>query len=383
VTFLKIALICTEKLPVPPVDGGAVQIYIEGILPYISKVHEITVYCVKHVKLVDEEIVDGVRYIRVDAMPKEIYIENVLKCIEEDYDLVHVFNRPKWIKLVAERLPNTKISLSLHNEMFRLSKICAKEANECIDRVEFINTVSKFIADGVSQYYPNAETKLRVVYSGANTEMYKTAWSKEGKENKEKLKAKYNLNNYKVILFVGRVNEKKGVDILLNAMKIVMQHNNKAALVVIGSKWFGVNEKNKYTEKLEEIAKTLKGPIVFTGFLPPNEVLEHYNLADVFVCPSQWNEPLARVHYEAMASGTPIITTDRGGNAEVVAGLGNGIVIKQYKDPIRFANNIRFILRNPNIARKMGIVGRKLAEEKFNWKRVSVDILNGFEIVNK
>ena len=41
---MKIALICTEKLPVPPVAGGAVQLYISEILPYISKEHDITVF---------------------------------------------------------------------------------------------------------------------------------------------------------------------------------------------------------------------------------------------------------------------------------------------------------------------------------------------------
>jgi spore coat protein SA len=46
VVDLKIALVCTEKLPVPPVAGGAIQMYIDGILPYLSVRHDITVYCV-------------------------------------------------------------------------------------------------------------------------------------------------------------------------------------------------------------------------------------------------------------------------------------------------------------------------------------------------
>lgn len=380
---LKIALVCTEKLPVPSVAGGAVQIYIEGILPYISKIHEVTVYCVKHPLLLDEEIVDGVRYIRLDATPKEVYIYNVIERIEEDYDLVHVFNRPKWIKILSEKLPNTKFGLSLHNEMFRPKKIVASEAQQCIDRVEYINTVSKFIAEGVSNFYPEAISKLRVVYSGADLENYKVAWSKEARLTKRKLKAKYGLIGYKVVLFVGRINEKKGVDILLRAMKIVMQYNAKAALVVVGSKWFGENERTEYTEFLEELAGTLKGPIIFTGFLPPKEVCEHYNMADVLVCPSQWHEPLARVHYEAMAAGIPMITTNRGGNAEVVSDTGCGIVLDDYRNYVKLSSHIRFILRNPNIAHKMGALGRKLAEDNYNWERVAKDVLEGFESINR
>jgi spore coat protein SA len=376
---MKIALICTEKLPVPPIDGGAVQIYIDGILPYINQKHNITVYCVSHQLLMDEELLDGVRYIRLPAYPKEIYIENVINKIENDYDLVHVFNRPKWIKLLSEKLPDTKLSLSLHNEMFKPKKISSQEANECIDRVEFINTVSKFIANGVEQLYPKAHSKLRVVYSGVDIGKYKTNWSKEGLDNRVRIKKKYGLTNYRIVLFVGRINEKKGVDILLEAMRIVMATTPKVALVVIGSKWFGENQKTAYTEKLERIAEELKGPIVFTGFLPPDVVCEHYNIADVFVCPSQWNEPLARVHYEAMAAGIPIITTNRGGNAEVVVGYGNGIVISNYKDPIDISNNIKYLFRNPRLAKTMGITGRRLALKKYNWKRVAEEVFNGFE----
>jgi spore coat protein SA len=108
-------------------------------------------------------------------------------------------------------------------------------------------------------------------------------------------------------------------------------------------------------------------------------VCEHYNIADIFVCPSQWDEPLARVHYEAMAAGLPIITTNRGGNAEVVSGYGNGIVITNYKNPVNISNRIKYLLRNPRLAQNMGIAGRRLALKKFNWSRVAAEVLKGFE----
>ena len=59
-------------------------------------------------------------------------------------------------------------------------------------------------------------------------------------------------------------------------------------------------------------------------------------MGDLFVCSSQWNEPLARVHYEAMAAGIPIITTNRGGNAEVMNQGKNGIIIDDYDQPKAF-----------------------------------------------
>lgn len=367
----------------PPISGGAVQIYIDGILPYLCKEHNVTVYTVKHKDLKSEEIIDNVRYIRLDAIPKELYIENVIEHIDTSYDLVHVFNRPIWVNRLSQKLTNSRFGLSIHNEMFRTKKIAYNEGEKCIERVEYINTVSKFIADGITTLYPEAEDKVRVVYSGVDLNTYKPTWSTEGIENKKNLKLKYGLQNYKIILFVGRLCEKKGVDILLEAMEKVMNKREHTALMIIGSSWFGENTSNKYTQKLKEIGERLRGPIIFTGFLNPDQVREHYNLADIFVCPSQWNEPLARVHYEAMAAGLPIITTDRGGNAEVIRGYGNGIIIKAYNSPEIMADRILYLLNSPRTARQMGIKGRKLVEKKFNFKRVANELLQEFSEIQR
>ncbi|MEX2103902.1 MAG: glycosyltransferase, partial [Bacilli bacterium] len=73
----------------------------------------------------------------------------------------------------------------------------------------------------------------------------------------------------------------------------------------------------------------------------------HFLIGDIFVCSSQWQEPLARVHYEAMGAGLPIITTHRGGNAEVIKTGENGIVIEDYSNPQAWAATISYLLSNP------------------------------------
>lgn len=378
---MKIALICTEKLPVPCIAGGAIQQYIDGILPYLSSKHYITVFSLEHPSLPSREAVGNIEYIRVPGKSAQEYIDNIKKVITNDFDLIHIFNRPLWVNSIGEILPYTKISLSLHNEMFHQEKISTAKANYCINRVEFINTVSKFIADGVKTLYPSAANKLRVVYSAADIDKYKPNWTDEGKMNKALLKKRYNLENYNIILNVSRLSEKKGNHIIMNAAKNLMNYRKDVALVIVGSKWYGSNKEDDYTKSLKELSKTLTGPIVFTGFLPPSEISKYYNMGDVFVCCSQWNEPLARVHYEAMAAGLPIITTNRGGNGEVVSGLNNGIIIEDYKNPDVFANSINYLLNNPAAAAQMGKNGRTLTEEKFNWKRVSEDLLMSFSKV--
>lgn len=375
---MKIALICTEKLPVPPIAGGAVQLYIDGIVPFLSKYHDITVFSIDDPRLAQEETKDNINYIRLPAANANKYVQNLKMRLNDSFDLIHVFNRPRWILTLSKDLPDTKFSLSLHNEMFQPDKISDIQALECIKKVEFINTVSKFIADGVSALYPLAKDKLNVVYSGANTEVYKPNWSEAGKINKSNLKEKYNLHGCKVILFIGRLSPKKGPHILMKAMNKVAEKHPEAALVIVGSKWYGKNEIDDYTKSLQTLMSSMHYPIVFTGFLPPSEIPSLYNLGDIFVCSSQWNEPLARVHYEAMAAGLPIITTNRGGNAEVIDQGKNGFIVDNYTSPDAFATQINYLLENPSIASDMGHNGRKMAEQIYCWERVAKDVQRQF-----
>jgi len=377
---MKIAFICTEKLPVPAVSGGAIQQYIDGILPYLSKRYKVTVFNIAHPSLPETEKVDGVTYIRVAANSPDEYINGVIAQLTDKFELVHVFNRPLWVPLIREKLVKAKISLSLHNEMFLSEKIPYETAVKCIENVEFITTVSRFIADGVSKLYPIAAGKLNVVYSGVDVDKYQPSWSKQGIENKMTLKSELNIQKEKVILYVSRLSPKKGSDIVLEAVRKVMENRDDVALVVVGSKWYGANQEDQYTQSLNERAKTLNGPILFTGFIPPSEIVRYFNLGDVFICASQWEEPLARVHYEAMAAGLPIITTNRGGNAEVVnQDYGNGIAIDDYTNANVFAEKINYILNNPNEAIMLGKTGRRLAVKRYCWKRVAKELSGLFD----
>lgn len=376
---MKIALICTEKLPVPPVSGGAIQIYIDAILPVLATKHEITVFCVQNIQLPLHETNGNVRYIRVKGKTADEYLHNVKKALTNEYDLVHVFNRPLWVPILSEIASESAFSLSLHNEMFTRKKIDSDRAAKCIERVSFITTVSQFIANGVKALYPEAEPKLNVVYSAADLNQFTPIWSEEAQEERTALRTQYGLDDHKVILYVGRLCAKKGAHIVMQAMKNIFAANPKTALLLVGSKWYGQNATDEFIERLQAASQELSGPVIFTGFLTPAEIPRYFHVGDIFVCASQWREPLARVHYEAMAAGLPIITTNRGGNAEVLEPGVNGLVIQEYNNPLSMEENIQYLLDHPEIALNMGKMGRQLVEEKYNWDRVANQLLRLFE----
>jgi spore coat protein SA len=377
---MKIAIICTEKLAFPPVNGGAVQMYLEGALPILSKFHEITVFSIQDPKLPNRDTLSGVKYIRLPSNTIDEYVRGVKNYLTNDFNLVHVFNRPRWVPFLSKDL-TCAFSLSLHNEMFPEKKISAVMSNACIDRVSFITTVSRFIANGVKELYPSAASKLHPVYSAVDCNIYKPIWEEDKNSSRTVLREKYGLQNYKTILYVGRLTPKKGTHIVLDAMNSVMQSHPNTALMIVGSKWYGGNEPTDYIRSLKRLANNLGGPVIFTGFLNPSEIPKYYSIGDIFVNMSQWEEPLARVHYEAMAAGLPIITTNRGGNAEVMVEGVNGFVMNDYENPRVLEKNIVRLLDNKDLALSIGKNGRKLALEKYSFNRLADDLLKLFASV--
>ncbi|MCH2048955.1 MAG: glycosyltransferase family 4 protein [Trichodesmium sp. ALOHA_ZT_67] len=374
---MKILLVCTEKLPVPCIRGGAIQTYIDGILPFLKRDHEVTVFSVADPELPDQEIRDDILYKRSSRKTSEEYYHAVTNFVAgREFDWIVIYNRPKYLPMVAEVAPNSRFILSMHNEMFHAKKIEPEEAILCLERVEKVVTVSKFIADGIAKLFPGYEHKLTPVYAGVDLKLFQPRWI-EGLEGKRKEKlAALGLEDKQVILYVGRLTDKKGPHLLISAMTKVIKKHPSAVLLLVGSKWYGNNEENDYVREIKVKAEQLGGAVQMTGFIPPYEVADYFLLGDVFVCASQWEEPLARVHYEAMATGLCTITTGRGGNPEVIIPGKNGIVITDYENSGAFADCIDYLLSMPNKREEMGKRGRELAELYYSWSRVAWDILS-------
>lgn len=373
---MRILMVCTENLPVPPVLGGAIQTYISGSLPYLSKSHDITVLGINDPTLPDEETIDGVKYIRVPGKVLELYREGVVEYINSNqFDLIHIFNRPRLVLPIRKVAPNAKITLSMHNDMFNLGKIDPEEAKMVIEEVSNIVTVSDYVGNVIRELYPDASNKIRTIYSGVDSERFLPGNDPKMSEIRNTLRREYGLENKTVILFAGRLSENKGVDRLIRALPQLSKTFKDLALVIVGSNWFSQNNVTDYVAYIRAISKKQEVPVVTTGFVSPFEMQNWFAVADLFVCTSLWQEPLARVHYEAMAAGLPIVTTARGGNPEVITPGENGLIVENPEDPSEFAAKITEILSNKSLMRSMSQKGRDLAVSKYRWSRVGNEIL--------
>ncbi|MCL6632665.1 MAG: glycosyltransferase family 4 protein [Alicyclobacillus herbarius] len=380
---MKVLLIVTEKLPVPAVRGGAIQTYIDGVLPYLANRHEVTVLGVEDPDLPPSETIGPVRYVRVPGKIYDVYQKHVLNFLRasgQQYDLIHIFNRPRLVPRVRQEAPNARIVLSMHNDMFLPGKITKKEALAAIEACERIVTISDYVGRRIAEDYPQAAHQLRTIYSGVDVNRYNPRKNLEEVEQiRHELKSKFHIEDRNVVLFVGRLSPKKGADILVRSMWYLAKHHPKTALVLVGGKWYSDNEISDYIAYVRALAERCPIPVVTTGFVAPSEVHHWFWVGDVFVCPSQWEEPLARVHYEAMAARLPIVTTARGGNPEVIVPGENGYVVSQPDDPREMAKTVGKLLGDSQLRRVMGRQGRRLAKERYRWRRVADDLLGVWE----
>jgi len=358
---MNLALLSTQRLPVPAISGGAIQLYIQEIAPLLAEIYDITVVSPQHQELQDEEYSRKTRHIRLPATSTKEYITNIIN-IANDFDWIHIFNRPNWVNILSDNSKNTKFSISIHNDIDHPS--WDADIVECINRSEFICTVSKFISGRISHKYPMAVPKLKTIYSGVNVKDYDIS------ENN--VRDTYGIKEDKVICYVGRLTKNKGVHILIKSMEKILDAHD-ACLLIVGSTDFGTNKNNKYVKKLKEMSNNINNAkFYYTGFIKPSDIPKFYTASDIFVCPSQHTEALARVHYEAMAAKLPIITTNVGGNAEIIS--NNGVAINDYKNPSAFSDQIIRLLDNEQLAKEMGVNGRRIVEEHHTWATVASNL---------
>ena len=164
------------------------------------------------------------------------------------------------------------------------------------------------------------------------------------------------------VCFVGRLEFAKGVGYLLEAWKRLSLP--RAELVLVGER----------KPQMEPMLKSYGGPSVsLTGFLPRQQVAQCYRQSNLFVQPSP-NEGLAQVLLEAMASGLPVVATDRTGAADCMTDGREG-----WKIPARsvdaLADAIWWCYRRPAETRAMGTLARARIESQFTLEHYNQRVL--------
>lgn len=184
------------------------------------------------------------------------------------------------------------------------------------------------------------------------------------------------IKNKKVILFLGRIHPKKGLDILAEAFGKIIRKQHNACLLIVGP------DSDSYRSQIEKILtrEDVLDKAVFTGTLTGNLKLAALNRADIFVLPSH-SEGFSMSILEAMGCGLPVVITKQCHFPEVEQ-MQAGKIIDG--DANELSEIILELLNNPQLCRKMGKAGQKLVRDKYTWDDVTDKMIGVYEeILNK
>lgn len=178
-----------------------------------------------------------------------------------------------------------------------------------------------------------------------------------------------------IILCVARLIGRKGQHNLIEAFSKVkeMGVGKEIKLMLVGT--------GDCEDDLHQMANTLdlSDQVLFTGFVPREEMPGIYQQADIFVLPSQ-NEGMSIALLEAMASGLPVLVTNTGGTEELVENNVNGFIL-EWEDVERLAELLLMLVRDDALRQRLGSASRTKAE-RYSWEEVSKSYLDLFKLIN-
>lgn len=321
-------------MPVPAVQGGAVENLIDFYLEYNEqhRLHDITVFSIWHPDVMEHPAlksnVNHYIYIKTNGWWAKIrkklyqrthhevfysyhigfYFEEAYKILKKtEYDCIVIENRPGYAYILSARGYNNLV-LHLHNDRLYKGKKYGRELFDCFKK---IITVSDFIKQRVQTL--GAEDKIKTVHNGIDLDRFSLNVS-NSEINRHKLG--FSDNDF-IIVFSGRINKDKGVKELIEAM-IINKDKAKIKLLILGSSFYGKETKdNEFIRSLRVKTQEIANDITFTGFIPYSLIPDFLRIADIAVLPSIWEEPFGLTIAEAQAVGLPIITTKCGGIPEV------------------------------------------------------------------
>ena len=172
------------------------------------------------------------------------------------------------------------------------------------------------------------------------------------------------------VLFLGRMEKRKGLHYLLRAFILLKAEMPEARLVVVGDG----RRRERYEKTVTKAGVT---DVIFTGRVSEDDKPRYYASASVFCAPNTGNESQGYVLLEAMATGTPVVASNIEGFATVITDGVEGLLVEP-KNPRALAAALHELLLDPKRGREMGQRGRDRAQF-FGWDRVAQRVLSYYE----
>jgi len=358
---------------------GGVETYVYNIAKkLVEKGHEVTVYTSDLLKdnpqirllYSEKDKVDGIRIRRFKAFRLLPEIEAstlmpsmITSLLKEEADIIHAhgyYYFPAYLAALARHITGIPLVLTTHSgpesRMPSLRKLYNQTVGKfCLKTTDQIISLTRRGAEYLTSIGARSE-KISVIPNGVDTNLFSR------RTDGYSFREKYGIIG-NVILFVGRLSKVKGLNYLIDAMPEILNEVPDAILLIIGPD-FGLKTELRRRAKQLYIEKK----VLFTGTLSGAELVDSYAASDVFVLPSI-AESFGIVLLEAMAMGKPVIATDIGAARDLIQNGVNGFIIKPRR-PDQIAKAVISLIKNRNLATKMGDINRKIASE-YSWDNIT------------
>lgn len=250
--------------------------------------------------------------------------------------------------------------------------ILAKEANLEVKRSYIANQIDRYLSFFTDVIIVNSSATKEFLVKKKGIKPDKIIMIHEGIDVSEfnmqidcsPQKREFNIGkDTPVVGIIGRLAPQKNHKMFLDAARIIFERLPQTKFLIVGG--------GALRETLESYSRKLglASNVLFTGAREEREdIIEMYKIIDVFALSSSW-EGSPYVLKEAMAAGKPIVATDVGGNSEIVTDGETGYIVPP-ENPEAFVEAILKILEDKELAKKMGLAGRRRMEQYFSVEKM-------------
>lgn len=271
---------------------------------------------------------------------------------QEDFDIIHIHGSlAPTLPIIALRQSRAINLLTFHSDHSKskgylvFKPLLLPYFRKLHGRI----AVSNAAKESSNRYFPG---DYRIIPNGIDTETFNP-----------QVQPLAQYENYSPkILFLGRLEPRKGFKYLLKALPLVKEKFPNLLLIVVGAGLFGYSYKEYVTEEVQ-------ANVHFVGLIENEARPAYYATCDVFCAPSIGYESFGIVLLEAMATGKPVVASDISGYRTILEEGREGLFAPP-RDPQGIANALIKILSNRELQQKMGEAGR-IKALKFSWKSIA------------
>ncbi|MEH7179230.1 glycosyltransferase family 4 protein [Neobacillus vireti] len=365
---LKVAMISPGTFPIAGRKASSIEMLMVKLAELFQKKADVFMFGKKFSRQPHLEKKGSITYYRFLIFQSNPYMKQTIEQLQTiKPDIIHIENRPRFVKAVRLAMPRSKIILVMQSTLFMSRPhISKEELMRCLEGADAIVVNSHYLKNHMVTENLCASSKIIVNHLGVDVDQFQPKWHQEPKARVTQLKAKWGVTDRKILLYVGRLVEIKGVHHILEAMPTLIKVDPSIILFIAGSSLAPSAETRAYEARLQKMAEKVKDHVIFNSIITHDEIHTWFQMADLLLVPSA-AEPFGLVNVEAMAVGTPVIATNSGGIPEIMEHGKTGILIQ----PERVVNELTWqvikLFANPKKIMRMGVESALHVRNQFTW----------------